>query len=75
MKKPDFIQLASLHFMPVLSWDMDKAIGYAEKLWLRLGERGYGEAAAKTKAAEPKPGGVDYYRKLSPWMKTQFDRF
>lgn len=71
MKKRDFIQLAACTFMPPLAWDIDRAISYAEKLWSRLGERGYGD----TVKGEPKAGGVDYYRKLSPAMRTAFDRF
>jgi len=44
MKKRDFIQLACIEFMPKLEWDMNKAIAYAEKLWIRLDAKGYGEA-------------------------------
>jgi hypothetical protein len=71
MKKRDFIQLTAAHFMVATNWDVDKAIGYAERLWQRLGERGYGES----KPHEPRAGGEDYYRKLSPAMQTQFDKF
>ncbi|MFZ2449098.1 MAG: hypothetical protein WAW36_01070 [Methylovulum miyakonense] len=70
MKKRDFIQMAAAYFMPPTEWNVDKSIVYAEKLWDRLTAKGYGES----KPHDPKAG-VDYYRKLSPAMQVQFDKF
>jgi hypothetical protein len=72
MKKRDFIQTACIQFMPETQWDIDKSIQYAEKLWLRLDEKGYGE---------PKPTGPQVlskaYDKLKakPVMLAAFDLF
>lgn len=70
MKKCDFIQQTSAQFLPALNWDLNKAIGYAEKLWQRLDERGYGE---------PKKAGPREiqraYDKLDPLQKAAFDLF
>jgi len=71
MKKRDFIQASAAHFMVAVNWDVNKAIDYAERLWQRLGERGYGES----KPHEPKAVGEDYYSKLSPDMQAAFDKF
>lgn len=70
MKKRDFIQQASIEFMPQAQWDVDKAIRYAEKLWHKLEQRGYGDARpAKAKDM------VNYYQLLSAIAKKQFDQF
>lgn len=70
MKKRDFIQQATIEFMPQVDWDIDKAIRYAEKLWQRLEQQGYGDKQ------ESKPrSGVNYYQKLTPDMREQFDKF
>jgi hypothetical protein len=70
MKKRDFIQNACIQFMPELQWNIDKSIQYAEKLWLKLDEKGYGEPR-QTGAHELTKG----YDKLSPVMKAAFDLF
>lgn len=70
MQKRDFIQHAAIHFMPQLNWDLDEAIRYAERLWQRLGDRGYGD----TKQTGPRDI-VKAYDKLTPVMKTAFDLF
>ena len=70
MKKCDFIQQACIQFMPETEWDTDKSIRYAEALWQRLGERGYGDS----KPSEPKQM-VNYYQQLSSKAKQQFDQF
>jgi hypothetical protein len=70
MHKKDFIQAASIQFMPELQWDVDKSIAYAEKLWARLSEKGYGEPK-QTGPRETEKA----YDKLTPVMKTAFDLF
>lgn len=70
MNKRRFIKMASMHFLPHLDWHLDKAIAFGERLWLRLEERGYGEA----KASEPKPVG-DWYGKLDDTQRPLFNRF
>jgi hypothetical protein len=56
--------------MPTLEWDVNKAISYAEKLWIRLDAKGYGEPK-QTGKHEVK----NAYSKLTPVMKTAFDLF
>jgi hypothetical protein len=70
MQKKDFIQTAAIQFMPELQWDVDKSIAYAEKLYTRLSEKGYGEPR-QTGPREPEKT----YDKLTPVMKTAFDLF
>lgn len=70
MKKRDFMQAACIQFMPELHWDIDKALQYAEKLWLKLDEKGYGEPR-QTGPQEIKKA----YDKLTPVMKSAFDLF
>jgi hypothetical protein len=70
MHKKDFIQAASIQFMPELQWNVDKSISYAEKLWARLSEKGYGEAKPSG-PREPEKA----YDQLPPVMKTAFDLF
>lgn len=70
MQKRDFIQQATLQYMPELGWDMDKSLKYAEALWARLTDKGYGDL----KASEPKAIPMAY-DKLSPVMKSAFDLF
>lgn len=70
MKKRDFIQKACIQFMPETQWDINKSIQYAEKLWLKIDEKGYGD---------PKTNGqqeiIRGYDKLEGLMKTAFDLF
>jgi hypothetical protein len=70
MQKKDFIQTAAIQFMPELQWNVDQSIAYAEKLWTRLSERGYGQAQ-ETGPREP----AKAYDKLPPVMKAAFDLF
>ena len=70
MQKKDFIQTASIGFLPQTDWDLNKAISYAEQLWKRLNERGYGEIKANGPRDLEKA-----YDKLSPLQKTGFDLF
>lgn len=70
MKKRDFIQAACIQFMPETQWDINKSIQYAEKLWLKLDEKGYGEPKVNG-PQEIKKG----YDKLTPLMRTGFDLF
>lgn len=70
MHKKNFIQAASIQFMPELQWNVDKSIQYAEKLWARLSEKGYGEAK-QTGTREPEKA----YDRLPPVMKAAFDLF
>ena len=70
MKKRDFIQAACIEFLPVLDWDIAKALAYAEKLWLVLSAKDYGEAK-QTGKHEVKSA----YKKLPPVMKAAFDLF
>jgi hypothetical protein len=70
MHKKDFIQAASIQFMPELQWDVDKSIAYAEKLWARLSEKGYGEPKQTGPRETDKA-----YDKLPPVMKAAFDVF
>lgn len=70
MKKRDFIQAACIQFLPETQWDINKSIQYAEKLWLKLDEKGYGEAKQNGPQELKKA-----YDKLTPVMKTAFDLF
>lgn len=70
MKKRDFIQTATVQFMPNLDWDLDKSIQYAEKLWLKLTANGYGDS----QPSQPRDM-VNYYQQLSVTGKKQFDQF
>ena len=70
MKKRDFIQAACIEFLPALDWDIDKALAYAEKLWIRLNAKGYGEPK-QTSKHEVKSA----YKKLPPVMLAAFDLF
>jgi len=70
MQKRDFIQQASTQFLANVEWDLDKAITYAEKLWQRLSERGYGDSKPPESRAT-----VDAYTKLPAKQKQQFDAF
>ncbi len=70
MHKKNFIQAASIQFMPELQWNVDKSIQYAEKLWTRLSEKGYGEPR-QTGPREPEKA----YDRLTPVMKAAFDLF
>ena len=68
--KKAFIQRAVTHFLPWLDWNMDKALAYAERLWERLSEHGYG--SAKPQGARPL---ADHYRALTGTQRQWFDRF
>lgn len=70
MKKRDFIQQATIQFMPKTEWNIDKSIQYAEKLWLKLEQKGYGD----TPESKPKTM-VNYYKQLSAKSAKQFDQF
>lgn len=70
MQKRDFIQKAAIQFMPELGWDMDKSFKYAEALWARLSDKGYGDLKTSKPRAIPKA-----YDKLNPAMKLAFDQF
>lgn len=56
--------------MPELQWNIDQSIQYAEKLWKRLDEKGYGEPSAH----EPRALQA-YYDDLPAPVKAQFDGF
>ena len=68
--KRRFIQQAATHFLPHLDWNLDQAIRYAERLWQRLDERGYGATERKG----PRPI-EDWYGRLTPRQRDWFDRF
>lgn len=70
MKKRDFIQHASIQFMPQTNWDVDQSIRYAEKLWSRLEKKQLGD----TKPSQPKDT-VNYVDKLSKESLDQFNQF
>jgi len=70
MKKRDFIQQATIQFMPETEWNIDKSIQYAEKLWLKLEQKDYGDTKPIGPHEIKKP-----YDKLTPAMKTAFDLF
>ncbi|MDD5276746.1 MAG: hypothetical protein PHR16_11790 [Methylovulum sp.] len=70
MKKCEFIQQAAIEFMPQTQWQTDKAIAYAERLWERLTEKGYGDEKPRQPRDIPKA-----YDKLSPLQKAGFDVF
>jgi len=57
-------------FLPHLEWNLDRAIRYAERLWERLSECGYGEG----RRTGPRPLD-DHYRALTPRQREWFDRF
>jgi hypothetical protein len=73
MQRKEFIQTACVAFMPHLEWSLDKSINYAEKLWERLGQRGYGES--KAYATKDKPLVLNAYDSLDGRKKAYFDRF
>lgn len=70
MQKRDFIQQAAIRFLDPASPDPDKAIAWAERLWLRLSERGYGGPTPH----QPRES-RDWYRDLSPHQRQWFDEF
>lgn len=70
MQKKDFIQQAAIAFLPQLSWDIEQTMKYAERLWERLGESGYGSAHKHG------PREIERaYDKLPTAMKAAFDLF
>lgn len=71
MSKKPFIQTAATVFLPATGWNLDQAIRYAEALWQRLSERGYGAAEKRG----PREVAEDALSKLSPGQRKQFDRF
>lgn len=70
MNKRDFIQQATLQFMPQCDLNPDKAISWAERLWDRLSDRGYGAPRAHQPRAH-----TNYYAQLSADQQPLFDRF
>lgn len=73
MSKKRFIQSASavLLFQTGEQPCVDKAVSYAERLWDKLTERGYG---ATTKEHQPRTG-KDYYKLLSVHQRKYFSLF
>ncbi|CAK0765955.1 conserved hypothetical protein [Gammaproteobacteria bacterium] len=73
MNKRDFIQRAAIHYLPVVDqpWNLDRAIHYAERLWERLTERGYGNLNKRG----PNPAEEDWYGKLQGESRKHFDAF
>jgi hypothetical protein len=47
MTKREFVQRAAIRFLDPMEPDVDRAIRWAERLWQRLTERGYGAAQEK----------------------------
>lgn len=72
MQKRDFIQQATLQFMPALDWDFEKAFKYAEKAWFKLSEKGYGDTNKHGPRDIPKA--YDQLEK-QPVLKAAFDLF
>lgn len=78
MQRRDFIQQAVLQFLPQTKHDetgkcnVDKAIAMAEKLWVKLSDRGYGDANKQAPREIPKA--YDQLAK-TPTMKAAFDLF
>jgi hypothetical protein len=70
MKKRDFIQQAAIEFMPQTSWNAEKSIAYAVRLWDLLSEKGYGEQKPSEPRDIPKA-----YDKLNSVQKAAFDLF
>lgn len=69
MKRQDFIQHASIHFLPFTEWDVPRAIAYAERLWQRLEEQGH-----TPKATAPRPH-TDHLSTLEPAQAARFAAF
>ena len=70
MQKRDFIQTCTIEFLPKLEFDLTKTLRYAEALWTRLTEQGYGGPQQH----QPRQH-ADYYQQLSPELKIGFDQF
>lgn len=70
MSKRHFIQQAAIRFLDLHEPDVDRAIAYAERLWQRLCERGYG--AVQNGAPREH---LDWYGALSAGQRAAFDRF
>lgn len=68
--KRDFIQRAAAQLLPFTEFNIDKTVAYAERLWERLSERGYG-APSKESPRETK----DWYAELVPEQRPRFDAF
>lgn len=71
MQKRDFIQQAAIEFMPHTAWDTDKSVRYAEKLWHKLSEKGYGGPITRDAGEKA----ASYYDKLTEKARLQFDLF
>ncbi len=70
MDKRDFIQRATLQFMPTCGNEPDKAIRWAERLWEHLSQHGYGGP----RRHQPRPH-THYYAQLDALQQAAFDRF
>jgi hypothetical protein len=71
--KADYIRLAAAFMLPACGWDVDRAIGYAERLWTRLSERGISTADRRGEpAARPS---VDYCGRMDAPQAALFARF
>ena len=70
MTKKDFVQRATVSLFPFADLDPAKAIKWAERLWERLSEQGYGAP----KREGPREG-EDWYAKLAPEQRQAFNRF
>jgi len=70
MTKKDFVQRAAIRLLDPRQPDVDRAISWAERLWQRLTERGYGARQEKGPREH-----VDWYSRLTPDQQALFDRF
>lgn len=70
MNKRDFIQHAAIRLLDRKYPDVDKAVGWAERLWQRLSQRGYG---ARTEQGPREH--MDWIARLTPEQRELFHRF
>lgn len=70
MNKRDFVQHAAIRLLDRKYPDVDKAVSWAERLWQRLSERGYGARAERGPREH-----IDWIARLTPEQRELFGRF
>jgi len=70
LTKREFVQRAAIRIFDPAAPDVDQAVDYAERLWQRLSERGYGAPREQGPRQNE-----DWYSRLTPEQQALFDRF
>lgn len=67
-----FVRAALIAWMPLLDWDYEKAVRYADRAWQRLQAGGYGNKDHKPLAPNPLD---NHYKGLTSPQREAFDAF